>query len=78
MSGPLDGVCIVEISAGGPVALFGSIMADLGATVIRIDRPANMEGRKEVRSARNRPFVERDLKQPENVAFVLDLVRGQT
>jgi len=76
MSGPLAGIRIVEISAVGPVALFGCIMADLGATLIRIDRPAHFEGRKEGVHAHNRPVVDKDLKQPESVAFILDLVRG--
>lgn len=76
MSGPLEGIRIVEISAVGPVALFSSIMADLGATIIRIDRPSHFEGRKEGAHVSNRPVIDRDLKQPESVAFVLDLVRG--
>ncbi|ABQ68334.1 L-carnitine dehydratase/bile acid-inducible protein F [Rhizorhabdus wittichii RW1] len=76
MSGPLHGIRIVEISAVGPVALFATIMADLGATVIRVDRPSHFEGRKEGAHVANRPVVDRDLKQPESVAFVLDLVRG--
>jgi alpha-methylacyl-CoA racemase len=76
MTGPLHGIRIVEISAVGPVALFGSIMADLGATIIRVDRPAHFEGRKEGAHVGNRPVVDRDLKQPESVEFVLDLVRG--
>ncbi|API59359.1 carnitine dehydratase [Tardibacter chloracetimidivorans] len=76
MTRPLENVKIVEISAVGPVALFGTIMADLGATVIRIDRPAHVEGRKEGAHIANRPVVEHDLKQPESVAFVLDLVAG--
>lgn len=76
MTGPLHGIRIVEISAVGPVALFGSIMADLGATVIRIDRPSHFEGRKEGAHVQNRPVIDRDLKQPESVAYVLDLVRG--
>lgn len=76
MTGPLAGVRIVEISAVGPVALFGNIMADLGATIIRIDRPLDHEGRKDGAHVENRPAIDRDLKDPESVAFVLELVRG--
>lgn len=76
MTGPLAGIRIVEISAVGPVALFATIMADMGATVIRVDRPADFEGRKKGVHVSNRPVVDRDLKQPESKAFILDLVRG--
>ena len=76
MSGPLQGLKILEISATGPVALFGWILADLGATVLRVDRPAHLVGRKEGTHVENRAVIERDLKRPEDIAFILDLVRA--
>jgi len=76
MSGPLAGIKIVEISATGPVALFGQMMADLGATILRVDRPSGMEGRKEGIHADNRAVVECDLKNPQVVSWILDLVRS--
>lgn len=38
MSGPLQGVRVLELPAIGPVPLAGMLLADLGAEVIRIDR----------------------------------------
>src|SRR5271155_2902758 len=76
MSTPLQGLKIVEISATGPVALFGWMLADPGAPVRRTERPAYVEGRKEGVHFGNRAVIERDLKRPEDVAFILDLVRG--
>src|ERR1700712_3224972 len=38
MSGPLDGIRIIELPAMGPVPFVGMLLADLGAEVIRIDR----------------------------------------
>ncbi|AEG50839.1 Alpha-methylacyl-CoA racemase [Sphingobium chlorophenolicum L-1] len=74
MNGPLHGIKIVEISAAGPVALFGWMMADYGATVIRIDRPAHVAGRKDSVHVDNRAVLELDLKDPDHVDRVLDLV----
>ncbi len=39
MSGPLAGVRLVELTAIGPVPFAGALLADLGADVVRIDRP---------------------------------------
>jgi alpha-methylacyl-CoA racemase len=39
MSGPLDGVTIVEFAGLGPAPYCGMLLADLGADVIRVDRP---------------------------------------
>ncbi len=40
MSGPLDGLVVVDASWGGmPTALAGMILADYGATVIKVERP---------------------------------------
>ena len=38
MSGPLHGVTVVEMAAIGPCPFAGMLLADMGATVIRIDR----------------------------------------
>jgi alpha-methylacyl-CoA racemase len=54
------------------------ILADLGADVIRVERPGGQfgsGGRHDLLN-RGRPSVALDLKQPAAVATVLDLVRG--
>jgi alpha-methylacyl-CoA racemase len=44
MSGPLHGVRVLELPAIGPVPFAGMLFADLGADVIRVDRPAGSPG----------------------------------
>jgi alpha-methylacyl-CoA racemase len=75
-TGPLRGVKVVEIAGIGPGPHACMILADLGADVIRIDRPGGgmfAMGAMDVLN-RGRPSVALDLKRPEAVAAVLDLV----
>ncbi|QDP96982.1 CoA transferase [Microlunatus elymi] len=45
MVGPLDGVRVLELPAVGPVPFAGMVLADLGASVIKIDRlPGSSDG----------------------------------
>ncbi|PUA81313.1 CaiB/BaiF CoA transferase family protein [Nocardioides currus] len=77
-TGPLRGVRVVELAAIGPGPHACMILADLGADVIRIDRPGGAmfgSGRFDVLN-RGRPSVALDLKQESAVATVLDLVEG--
>lgn len=39
MGGPLAGVRVVELAGVGPAPFAGMVLADLGASVIRVDRP---------------------------------------
>src|SRR6476619_593077 len=66
-TGPLRGVRVVELAGIGPGPHAAMILADLGADVIRIDRPGGQ-------ALTGRPSVALDLKQPDGVATVLDLV----
>ena len=75
-TGPLRGVKVVEIAGIGPGPHACMLLADLGADVIRIDRPGGGmfgSGSSDV-LARSRPSVALDLKNPAAVATVLDLV----
>ncbi len=75
-SGPLRGVKVVEIAGIGPGPHACMLLADLGADVIRVDRPGGglfSSGEKDVLN-RGRPSVALDLKHPDAVATVLDLV----
>src|SRR5262245_16040839 len=77
-SGPLHGVRVVELAGLGPAPFAAMLLADLGADVIRIDRP----GGDELPAApppydllvRGRPRVAIDLKRPEGVRVVKELV----
>ena len=77
-SGPLRGVKVVELAGIGPGPHACMILADLGADVIRVDRPGGqaLTGGPHDLLNRGRPSVALDLKHPDGVATVLDLVAG--
>jgi alpha-methylacyl-CoA racemase len=75
--GPLAGVKIVELGSIGPGPFAAMVFADLGADVIRVDRPGAgrlLETDAEDPVLRGRPSVEADLKSEDGRALVLDLV----
>jgi alpha-methylacyl-CoA racemase len=77
-TGPLRGVKVVEIAGIGPGPHACMILADLGADVIRVERPGGGMfggGRHDVLT-RGRPSVALDLKQPAAVETVKRLVAG--
>lgn len=75
-TGPLAGIKVVEVAGIGPGPHACMILADLGADVIRIDRPGGqlLTGGEFDLLNRGRPSVALDLKDPEAIATVLDLV----
>ena len=75
-TGPLRGVKVVELAGIGPGPHACMILADLGADVIRVDRPSGqpLTGGPSDLLNRGRPSVALDLKHPDAVATVLDLV----
>ncbi|MGH3413765.1 MAG: CaiB/BaiF CoA transferase family protein [Marmoricola sp.] len=75
-TGPLRGVKVVELAGIGPGPHACMILADLGADVIRVDRPqgATIGGGTTDILNRGRPSVALDLKQPRAIETVLDLV----
>ncbi len=77
-TGPLRGVKVVEVAGIGPGPHAAMILADLGADVIRIDRPGGsaLSGGAHDLLNRGRPSVALDLKRPEAVETVLTLVEG--
>ena len=77
-TGPLRGVKVVELAGIGPGPHACMILADLGADVIRVDRPGGqaLTGGPHDLLNRGRPSVALDLKHPDGVATVLDLVAG--
>ena len=77
--GPLQGLKIVELAGIGPSPFGVMQLADMGATVLRIDRrePADLGVPRELKyafSLRNRQSIALDLKDPEAIALVLELV----
>ncbi|WP_298361806.1 CaiB/BaiF CoA-transferase family protein [uncultured Bradyrhizobium sp.] len=78
--GPLQGLRIVELAGIGPAPMAAMLLADLGADIIRIDRlePSRLGIAKPKQFdvlARGRPSVAVDLKHPDGLACVRDIVR---
>ena len=79
MSGPLTGRRVIELSGMGPIPFCGQQLADLGAEVIRIDRPGSSAAAElgvdpRFISARGKRSVELNLKDPAGMSTALDLV----
>ena len=77
--GPLHGLKVIEIGSIGPGPMCAMLLADLGATVLRIDRkePSGLGVPRPPQFdlvLRNRPAMPLDLKQRAAVDLVLDLV----
>lgn len=77
--GPLQGLKVIELAGIGPGPMAAMMLADLGATVLRIDRrePVAMGVPRPPKYdllLRNRRSLPLDLKDAASVALVLDLV----
>jgi len=74
-TGPLRGIKVVEIAGIGPGPHACTILADLGADVIRVERPGGqlLSGGAHDLLTRGRPSVALDLKHPAAVDTVLRL-----
>ncbi|MFF0687459.1 CaiB/BaiF CoA transferase family protein [Streptomyces albogriseolus] len=74
--GPLTGVRVVELAGIGPGPFAAMLLADLGADVVRVDRPGGpglgIDPARDVTN-RNKRSVVVDLKAPDGAARVLDL-----
>ncbi|PKO66180.1 MAG: carnitine dehydratase [Betaproteobacteria bacterium HGW-Betaproteobacteria-16] len=82
MSGPLQGVTVIELAGIGPGPFAGMMLADMGADVIRVDRiPSTGRGSALEALMRNDSVVDRgrrsialNMKDPRAVETVLQLV----
>ncbi len=77
--GPLSGVKIVEIAGIGPGPFTAMMLSDMGADIIRVDRAGSVVGGDPADPPRDvmnrgRRSVGVDLKHPDGVATVLDLL----
>ncbi|MET0931044.1 MAG: CaiB/BaiF CoA-transferase family protein [Aeromicrobium sp.] len=77
-SGPLQGLKVVELAGIGPGPHASMILGDLGADVVRVERPGPSAldplGGRPDHLMRNRRSVAADLKSVEGRQLVLDLV----
>jgi alpha-methylacyl-CoA racemase len=71
MAGPLTGMRVVELAGIGPGPHAAMILGDLGADVVRVDRPGASGADP---ALRNRRFVTADLKSTKGRELVLKLV----
>ena len=77
--GPLKGLKVIEVAGIGPAPFAAMMLSDMGADVIRIDRSANVSGGDPATPPadifnRGRRSLALDLKSPDGVATLLDLV----
>ena len=76
MAGPLAGLKVVELAGIGPGPHAAMILADLGAQVVRVDRPGGLHlgvvGAPDP-TLRGRRRVAADLKSAEGIETVLRL-----
>jgi alpha-methylacyl-CoA racemase len=79
MAGPLTGYRIIEIAGIGPGPFAAMLLSDMGAEVIRVERAQAVRGQAPEGAhydvmLRNRRNIALDLKHPDGVATLLDLV----
>ena len=79
MSGPLEGVKVIELAGIGPGPFAAMMLADMGADVLRVDRAQSVRAGVPDEPAadlltRSRRSVGIDLKHPDGVETVLQLV----
>lgn len=76
-AGPLFGVRVLEIAGIGPGPFCGMLLADLGADVVRVDRPGGgttlVPWERDLLN-RGKRSIAVDLKKPEDTEAVLSLV----
>lgn len=74
-AGPLAGIRVIELAGIGPAPFCAMLLADLGAEVIRIDRPGGSSFLGLDRTmSRSRRSLGLDLKSPDAVEVLLELV----
>ncbi len=71
--GPLDGLKVLEFAGIGPAPFCAMLLSDLGADVVRIDRPGGGAAPHDV-TARGRTSVALDLKDEAAVVFCLQAI----
>ena len=78
-SGPLAGIRVVEFAGVGPAPFCGMMLSDMGAEIVRIERPAAGDGVVELAreldpTLRGRTHLTLDLKDAADRAACLDLI----
>mgnify|MGYP003472936691 CR=1 FL=1 len=76
--GPLQGLRIIELAGLGPAPFCAMMLADMGATVIRVDRVSAQPGDAAPVDTllRNRRSIALNLKSPAGIAALLRLIEA--
>lgn len=77
--GPLSGIKVIEVAGIGPGPFTAMMLADMGADVIRVDRASQATGGDPASPPadvlnRGRRSIALDLKSPEGLGVLLDMV----
>ena len=77
--GPLEGLKIIELAGIGPAPLACTLLADMGADVVRVDRnaPSGLGSPRTTKTdllRRSRPSISIDLKHPRGIETLFKLV----
>lgn len=75
-NGPLSGIRVIEFAGIGPGPHAAMMLGDLGADVVRIERPGKLpkEGQVADQLLRNRTVVEANLKDPTDKEAIMNLI----
>lgn len=76
MTGPLEGIRVIELVGLGPGPFAATLLAELGASVVRIDRPSPGGLQLSGGLGRSRPSIAVDLRSPQGVEVVLRLAES--
>ncbi len=81
MSGPLEGLRVIELAGVGPCPFGAMVLADLGADVLRLERAGDVPTERPTGAPwdllqRGKRTVGVDLKHPSGTELVLGLVEG--
>ena len=71
--GPLKGIKVIEMAGIGPGPFCAMMLADMGAEVVRIDRPNFKSSKFDVMN-RGKRSIALDLKTPEGIETALKLI----
>ena len=77
-SGPLRGVRVIEIASIGPGPFVGMMLADMGADVVRVERPATGQAAEAPTdpSLRGRRSIVLDLKRADALPVLMRLIKS--
>jgi len=78
VTGPLTGIRVVMMAGLGPAPFCGTLLGDLGADVVRVDRVADVDGPSPIDTLmrRSQRSIAVDMKHPEGRALVYALTAG--